>query len=349
MLDKAVASVAAGHLGKGRLRRAPPARRAGARPYVACHAAAHTFRCPWRARGPDPCAENRLREATPSHLPFLSIIVLMDIVLLEEAHVLEEAQQSMRRTRRALAIMAKAPLPGQAKTRLAAVLGAAQAAELHCCFLLDTLALRQRLTATDLFVCCPAGEHAGLLASLLAPLKSAAPSILAQRSHGLLAGLSEAFELLSAAGYRRIALIDADSPTLPPEYLVEAFGSLERADLTLGPCDDGGYYLIAARRPHPWLFLDGQGRPRRYDAAHICAQTAALARAGGLRVATVEPWYDVDTLPDLERLRAELAGLPAGVAVHTRRWLAGARDTGAGAAPVEGLPRQAVRPGSAAR
>ncbi len=244
--------------------------------------------------------------------------------------------------------MAKAPLPGQAKTRLAAALGAAQAAELQRCFLLDTLALLQRLAVTDLFVFCPGGEHAGLLASLLAPLKSAAPSILVQRSHGLLAGLGEAFEVLSAAGYQRIALIDADSPTVPPEYLVEAFKSLERADLVLGPCDDGGYYLIAAQRPHPWLFLDDQGRPRQYDTAHICAQTAALARAGGLRVATVAPWYDVDTPPDLERLRTELAGLPPDVATHTRSWLAGVMTTSAGAGLVEELPRWAVRPGSAA-
>jgi glycosyltransferase A (GT-A) superfamily protein (DUF2064 family) len=118
-------------------------------------------------------------------------------------------------------------------------------------------------------------------------------------------------------------LLNADSPTLPVEYLTTAFAALEQADLVMGPCDDGGYYLIAARQPYEWLF-DGVA----YDSSHICEQTIARARHGGLRVATVPRWYDVDTPAELERLCQELRSTSISGAIHTREYLAQQRARG---------------------
>jgi glycosyltransferase A (GT-A) superfamily protein (DUF2064 family) len=48
--------------------------------------------------------------------------------------------------------------------------------------------------------------------------------------------------------------MNSDGPTLPAEYLADAFRALEDgADVTLGPSEDGGYYLIGLRRPAPRL------------------------------------------------------------------------------------------------
>ena len=57
-------------------------------------------------------------------------------------------------------------------------------------------------------------------------------------------------------GHRGAIAIDSDSPTLPMAYVAEAARLLASrgADVVVGPCDDGGYYLIGVRAPCPRLF-----------------------------------------------------------------------------------------------
>ena len=52
-----------------------------------------------------------------------------------------------------------------------------------------------------------------------------------------------------------VVAMSSDSPTLPAAYVARAFDVLARdeADVVLGPCDDGGYYLIGLARPQPRL------------------------------------------------------------------------------------------------
>ncbi len=87
--------------------------------------------------------------------------------------------------------------------------------------------------------------------------------------------------------------------------------------MVLGPSEDGGYYLIGLKRPCPELF---QGIA--WSTGRVLAQTVERAEALGLSVALTPPWYDVDTASDLDRLRNELASLPAGALLHTRRFFA---------------------------
>ena len=72
--------------------------------------------------------------------------------------------------------------------------------------------------------------------------------------------------------------------------------------VVLGPCDDGGYYLLATSGHHPILFENiGWGT------GAVAAETRARASAAKLRIEELEPWYDVDDMAGLERLRAEMA------------------------------------------
>lgn len=58
-------------------------------------------------------------------------------------------------------------------------------------------------------------------------------------------------------GYWEVAAVNSDSPTLPATYLSAAFEKLEeKTDVVLGPCDDGGYYLISLKRPAPCLLRE---------------------------------------------------------------------------------------------
>ncbi|HJU54207.1 MAG TPA: DUF2064 domain-containing protein, partial [Pyrinomonadaceae bacterium] len=104
-----------------------------------------------------------------------------------------------------------------------------------------------------------------------------------------------------------LIFLGADSPTLPPAFIATAIERLaaHEADMTLGPAEDGGYYLIGLRRPERGLFQDvAWGTPQAY------AQTARNAARLRLRLFRLPPWYDVDTPAELLRLRAELSSDP---------------------------------------
>lgn len=71
------------------------------------------------------------------------------------------------------------------------------------------------------------------------------------------ADLGERLEHLLAAalegGAQKAVVIGSDSPTLPAAYIVQVFTLLDTHQLVLGPCDDGGYYLIRLTEPQPRL------------------------------------------------------------------------------------------------
>jgi glycosyltransferase A (GT-A) superfamily protein (DUF2064 family) len=83
-------------------------------------------------------------------------------------------------------------------------------------------------------------------------------------------------------------------------------------DVVLGPCDDGGYYLIGLKSPCSALF-----RGIVMSTSTVTAQTLERAQEQGLRAACLPRWYDVDTPEDLERLIDELCSRPDHSAQYT--------------------------------
>ena len=91
--------------------------------------------------------------------------------------------------------------------------------------------------------------------------------------------------------------------TLPPAALTAAYAALESgSDVSIGPSEDGGYYLLAARALYPDLF-----RNMVWSTSEVVAVTLQRCAAAGLRVHRAPAWYDVDEAADLDRLRADLA------------------------------------------
>jgi glycosyltransferase A (GT-A) superfamily protein (DUF2064 family) len=138
-----------------------------------------------------------------------------------------------------------------------------------------------------------------------------------QRGAGLGERLDHLLTEALAAGAEQAVVMDSDSPTLPATYVAAAFARLDGPDdVVLGPCDDGGYYLIGLKRPQPRLL-----REVPMSTPSVVRDTLALAAEMGLRVALLPTWYDVDTAAELERLRTEIAGSGENVARHTRAFL----------------------------
>jgi rSAM/selenodomain-associated transferase 1 len=210
---------------------------------------------------------------------------------------------------RVIYVVAKAPRVGSVKTRLCPPLTPEQAAQLYRGFLLDSLELAGRVRDARVRVICPDSGMADELAAIMPP--GCEP--VAQVEPGLGAALEECFRSGLADGHEAVAVIASDNPTLPPDLIEQAFDRLAQHDVVLGPTDDGGYYLVAARAVHPSLFRD-----MAWSNETVLEETLRRCDAAGLRADRIRRWYDVDTPEALVELARKLERLPADCAVHTR-------------------------------
>lgn len=204
----------------------------------------------------------------------------------------------------AIAVMAKAPRVGEAKTRLVPPLSAREAAGLSSCFIRDATeniaAAAQHAAIEGYIAHSPPGAEAEFAA--LAP---AGTGLLPSRRGGLGASLCDAAEDLLSAGYGAACLINSDSPTLPTARLVDAARALEHPGdrIVLGPAEDGGYYLIGLKQAHARLFDD-----IAWSTPLVFEQTLERSREIGIEPVVLPVWYDVDDIESLRRLGAELLG-----------------------------------------
>jgi uncharacterized protein len=207
----------------------------------------------------------------------------------------------------AIAILAKAPIPGLAKTRLIPALGPDGAALLQARLIARTLATAcAAATGPVRLWGAPDETHFHLLAQQF-------PVTLARQVEGDLgARMHAALQHTCPA-----LVIGTDCPALEPTYLRAAAGVLrDGADAVIIPAEDGGYVLIGLRRPQPRLFADMQ-----WGMETVLAQTRQRAAALGLAVRELAPLWDVDVPDDLERLRqAGLADLVPRTVVPTSPW-----------------------------
>lgn len=205
----------------------------------------------------------------------------------------------MRQKRQALFVMAKDPRAGQVKTRLCPPLTAETAARLYQCFLADVLDIVAGVPGVDPVVAfSPPEAH-----KEFAHLTSGRFRLVPQAGADLGARLENTFRVLFQQGYERVAAVSTDSPDLPLEYLREAFARLDQAPVVLGPCPDGGYYLLGLSRLIPELFRD-----MPWSTERVVSETEARARRLGADVLRLPEWHDVDTAADLDRLMRNLVG-----------------------------------------
>jgi rSAM/selenodomain-associated transferase 1 len=232
--------------------------------------------------------------------------------------IVESSSQTVAPSRnrdRVLVIMAKAPRPGEVKTRLASSLSPAAVTAFYGCLLHDTLALARSLDDVEVAIMCPESDVNELAQLAGAQLANNEASIVAQKGEGLAAGLTSVFAHFAEGHQRRIIAFNSDSPHLPRSVLEDAFETLAAHDVVVGPTHDGGYYLVGAKASHPTLFAhDGMGTTSALE------RLLSRARALELSVGFAAPFYDIDVADDLTRLAEELRLAPAR-APRTARWL----------------------------
>jgi hypothetical protein len=199
-------------------------------------------------------------------------------------------------------VFAKAPAPGEVKTRLIPALGAAGAARLQQQLIERTLrtAAAAGLGTPELW--CTPGPQDPFFAACA---ERHSVGLQAQREGDLGMRMAHALDSALAAGSAAL-LIGCDCPALTPAVLRDAAAALAGGnDAVFGPAEDGGYVLVGlARGPAAPLF-EGVA----WGTATVMQETRVRLAGGRWRWRELTPLWDVDRPEDLERL-ARLQALP---------------------------------------
>jgi len=201
-------------------------------------------------------------------------------------------------------IFARAPVPGEVKTRLAMKIGAVAAAQFYRAMLGDTLNMATRAAQS-------AGNCEVILAftpdDAFAPHEHSLSEIwdgerMAQRGDDLGARMLNAMNNARKCGTEHIVIIGSDAPDLPPDLLVQSLHDLAFCDVVFGPAHDGGFYLIGASRALPQAIFAGLA----WSSAQTLNSTLANVRKLGLEFQLLTSWADIDSSKDLIALRERL-------------------------------------------
>jgi rSAM/selenodomain-associated transferase 1 len=193
----------------------------------------------------------------------------------------------------ALVMVAKAPQAGLVKTRLHPYLTFAEAAQLYECLLWDIEAKLKAHPGSDFWIACaPEGEPYFHRYQPRARL-------LTQRGSDLGERLEHVFLDLFNMGYQKIVVADSDSPLVPLSSIARAYAELSEgnSDIVLGPCADGGYYLIGLKRPECEIFRDIP-----WSTGKVLDSTIEKANLLGLKIALLDLTYDIDEADAVRRL-----------------------------------------------
>ncbi len=195
----------------------------------------------------------------------------------------------------AVILFARDPILGQVKTRLNSFLDNETILKLYTCFLEDSLAKIHQVDNADCFVGISPGNNSGFFNKI----ESSGITLFCQQGKDLGDKMRQAFIDRFRQGYKKVAVIGSDSPSLPVSYINKAMDS--EKDLVLGPSIDGGYYLIAMRGKVFEVFSS-----IAWGTDQVLNETLQRIQDGHISFELLPVWYDVDLPEDLKFLKTHL-------------------------------------------
>ncbi|MBI5194711.1 MAG: TIGR04282 family arsenosugar biosynthesis glycosyltransferase [Nitrospirae bacterium] len=198
----------------------------------------------------------------------------------------------------ALIIFAKTPIPGKVKTRLQPDISPEEGLKIYKSFVREIAGRCSKLKGVDKFLGCAPTKDDDFLKGLAATHWF---EMFNQRGKDLGARILNAFKDHFKKGYKKVIIIGTDSPTIPVKFIKKAFSELDKNDFVLGPCCDGGYYLIGARKVFPKVF---DNIP--WDTSEVLIKTIDRLDASRIKFFLLPFWYDVDTIKDLRFFKKHL-------------------------------------------
>jgi rSAM/selenodomain-associated transferase 2/rSAM/selenodomain-associated transferase 1 len=211
-----------------------------------------------------------------------------------DAHTLALRYGYRPRAPASVAVMAKAPVAGLAKTRLIPLLGPAGAARAQRGFALQTLGtVRAASTGNVTLWCAPDAAHRFFraLAQRHGVNTTAQPG--GDLGHRMATTMSHHF---ARTPRTPLLIVGTDCPALTREHLQQAADALQTVDAVLIPAEDGGYVLIGMRKPVPEVFAEVA-----WSTPQVLAQTRERLRLAGVSWHELPTLWDVDEPGDWQR------------------------------------------------
>ena len=196
-------------------------------------------------------------------------------------------------------IVAKAPVPGLAKTRLAASIGDRLAAEIAAAALLDTL---------DAVAAAPVQARVVAMTGNLDDAVASAEidrcldgfTVIPQRGDGFADRLANAHvDAAAAVGNATVLQIGMDTPQVSADMLAECAEVLLTTEAVLGMAEDGGWWVLGVSDPTMADCL----RALPMSRPDTGALTLAALYAKGIEVSLVAEVADFDTVDDIATVR----------------------------------------------
>lgn len=195
-------------------------------------------------------------------------------------------------------IFTRYPVPGKTKTRLVPVLGPKKAARIQKLMTEQVLDLARKFCSKNF-----SGKTKIIIFYTGAGLKDFKAWLgndleyKLQPPGDLGFKMGQALKMACKSGTEEVVLVGSDLPGLSQEILEQAFATLVRSDLVLGPAEDGGYYLIGMKSFYPQLFQNiDWGTGRVFD------QTIEIVKRLNLDCNILETLQDLDRPEDLKLL-----------------------------------------------
>lgn len=201
----------------------------------------------------------------------------------------------------AVLVVAKAPVPGLAKTRLAAGIGSDAAADIAAAALLDTLdAVEAAPVAARVVALTGDLDSASRGAEIRSRLETF--TVVDQRGADFAARLANAHaDAAAATGGLPVLQIGMDTPQVTAELIVDCATVLLGVDAVVGMARDGGWWILGVRSAD--IAESVRDVPMSQDDTGILTLKALYDR--GVEVKVVAELDDVDVVEDLDAVRRE--------------------------------------------
>ncbi len=200
----------------------------------------------------------------------------------------------MSPAKKVLIIFMRYPEAGSVKTRLAATIGATEAARIYEKLVRRTLGVTSEFLAANpsvhaVVAFSPRERHAQMVSKFAGPWE-----LMPQEGTHLGERMGNADMALRSRGFEHVVLVGSDLLDLDAWDLTEAFDALAQEHAALGPASDGGFYLIGLGKPCSAVFA-----PRIWGTDKVLERTEELLRSNGFSVARIRCRSDLDEARDL--------------------------------------------------
>ncbi|MBI2470333.1 MAG: TIGR04282 family arsenosugar biosynthesis glycosyltransferase [Planctomycetes bacterium] len=209
---------------------------------------------------------------------------------------------------KALIIFLKYPEPGKVKTRLAKALGDEKACSIYKLLaerVIKSVFSKNPLTYDVHIFFTPDdknNEITAWLKSILDNNQAIGAKYSPQKGSDLGERMSNAFEqIFCGKGCKRGIIIGTDCPEIDATLIENAFDLLKGKDIIIGPCKDGGYYLLGMSKHVHDLFVDID-----WSTDQVFSQTMEKVQKNNLSCGILKTLTDIDTIEDLQHYSLHL-------------------------------------------